>query len=155
VVATQNPVEMEGTYPLPEAQLDRFLFQLRRRSLSTRRSSGAWRSHPHVQDYAVRLVLATQPSALVAPGEASFAPPMVNQYVRLGASPRAAQAIVLAGKCRVLLDGRSAVSTDDVRAAALPALRHRIILNFEASAEGVTTDAVVLNILATLPLSVG
>jgi MoxR-like ATPase len=185
VMATQNPVEQEGTYPLPEAQLDRFLFKLlvlspTRQDLGQilERTTGAESSHaepvlnaqailkhqavirrvaiaPHVQDYAVRLVLATQPSLLVAPGEASFAPPMVNQYVRLGASPRAAQAIVLAGKCRALLDGRSAVSTDDIRAAALPALRHRIILNFEASAEGVTADGVVSNILATLPLQVG
>ncbi|HLO41275.1 MAG TPA: MoxR family ATPase [Phycisphaerales bacterium] len=182
VMATQNPVEQEGTYPLPEAQLDRFLFKLlvlspTRKDLAQilERTTGAANVHaepvlnahailrhqsiirtvaiaPHIQDYAVRLVLATQPSPLVSPGEASFAPPMVNQFVRLGASPRAAQALVLAGKCRALLDGRSAVSADDLRAAALPALRHRIILNFEASAEGVTTDAVVSNILATLPV---
>ena len=99
--------------------------------------------------------MGTHPFRAGSAGGESFATPMVNQYVRLGASPRAAQAIVLAGKCRALLDGRSAVSTDDIRAAALPALRHRIILNFEASAEGVTADGVVSNILATLPLSVG
>jgi MoxR-like ATPase len=76
---------------------------------------------------------------------------MVNQYVRLGASPRAAQAIILAGKCRTLLEGRAAVSTDDLRSAALPALRHRLIMNFESHAEGVTPDAVVENLIATLP----
>src|SRR5439155_22769939 len=105
---------------------------------------------PHVQDYAVRLVLATQPASV--PGAGLFAPPVVNQFVRLGASPRAAQALILAGKCRALVEGRAAVSTDDLRGAALAALRHRIILNFEAHAEGVTTDTVVQNIVATLPL---
>ncbi|MCK6476914.1 MAG: AAA family ATPase [Phycisphaerales bacterium] len=184
VMATQNPVEQEGTYPLPEAQLDRFLFKLlvlsparkdlgeilaRTTGAATGEASaviGAERiiSHqrlvrlvevaPHVQDYAVRLVLATQPSALIQAGEMAFAPPMVNQYVRLGASPRAAQAIVLAGKCRALLDGRGAVSIDDLKAAALPALRHRIILNFEAHAEGITTDAIVNNVVSTLPVQV-
>ncbi|MCG3122892.1 MAG: hypothetical protein GIKADHBN_01296 [Phycisphaerales bacterium] len=184
VMATQNPVEQEGTYPLPEAQLDRFLFKLlvlsparkdlgeilaRTTGAATGEASaviGAERiiAHqrlvrlvevaPHVQDYAVRLVLATQPSALIQAGEMAFAPPMVNQYVRLGASPRAAQAIVLAGKCRALLDGRGAVSIDDLKAAALPALRHRIILNFEAHAEGITTDAIVNNVVSTLPVQV-
>ncbi len=182
VMATQNPIEQEGTYPLPEAQLDRFLFKLQVLSPSRAdlaeiiaRTTGSKAQDvtpvidapriiehmnlirmvaiaPHVQDFAVRLVLATQPTALVQPGEMSFAPPMVNQYVRLGASPRAAQALVLAGKCRALLDGRAAVSTDDIKASAHPALRHRIILNFEASAEGVTTDAVITNIVTTLPV---
>jgi MoxR-like ATPase len=77
---------------------------------------------------------------------------MVDKFVRLGASPRAAQTLVLAAKCRAMLDGRSAVGTDDVRAAALPAMRHRIILNFEAHAEGVTTDAVIRNLVDTLPI---
>jgi MoxR-like ATPase len=77
---------------------------------------------------------------------------MVNQDVRFGASPRAAQALVLGGKCRALLDGRAAVSIDDIRQVALPALRHRLILNFEAEAEGITTDAIVENIKATLPI---
>ncbi|MCC6426862.1 MAG: AAA family ATPase [Phycisphaerales bacterium] len=185
VMATQNPVEQEGTYPLPEAQLDRFFFKLLVLSPSRAdlaeiltRTTGAIGgdiqpvldasailAHQrlvrqveiagHIQDYAVRLVLATQPSALIPSGEMSFAPPTVNQYVRLGASPRAAQAIVLAGKCRALLDGRAAVSTEDIRESAAAALRHRIILNFEAHAEGVTTDTIVENIVSTLPLQVG
>jgi MoxR-like ATPase len=179
VLATQNPIEQEGTYPLPEAQLDRFLFKLlagnpSRSDLSeilARTTSaadvapepvleaGAILSHqklirrvaiaPHVQDYAVRMVLASHPAST---GGGSFSTPMVNKYVRLGASPRAAQALVLAGKCRALLDGRAVVSTEDIRALAAPALRHRLIMNFESHAEGVTADAVVSNIVATLPL---
>jgi MoxR-like ATPase len=175
VMATQNPVEQEGTYPLPEAQLDRFFFKVlvgspTREELSAildRTTAGvdsevasvltAERiiAHqklvrqvaiaPTVQDYAVRMVLATHA------GE-SFATPMVNKYVRLGASPRAAQTIVLAAKCRALIDGRPTVSVEDIRAVALPSLRHRLMLNFEAAAEGVTTDAVVKNIAETLPL---
>jgi MoxR-like ATPase len=102
-----------------------------------------------VQDYAVRLVLATHPKGRESDGK--FATPMVQKYVRVGASPRAAQALVLAGKCTALLDGRAAVSVDDIHKFAMAALRHRIILNFEAEADGVTTDAVVENIIATLP----
>ena len=183
VMATQNPIEQEGTYPLPEAQLDRFFFKLMvgasgRRELAeilnrttagvvaevaavldaerilahqklVRRAAMA----PHVQDYAVRMVMATHPRGMDA-GE-SFATPLVNQYVRFGASPRAAQALVLGAKCRALLDARPAASIDDIRAVALPALRHRIILNFEAEAEGVTTDTVVKNIVDTLPMDAG
>ncbi len=175
VLATQNPVEQEGTYPLPEAQLDRFFFKLlvttpTRAELSEilARTTGSSRpdvqpvidaprilryaaliravpAAPHVQDYAVRLVLATHP------GE-SMASPAVNKYVRLGASPRAAQTLMLAGKCRALLDGRWALSTDDIRACALPALRHRLIMNFESHAEGVSADAVVRNLVDTLPI---
>jgi MoxR-like ATPase len=196
VMATQNPIEQEGTYPLPEAQLDRFFFKLLvgasgRQELAeilARTTAGhdpevkpvldangilaaqalvrRVAITPSVQDYAVRMVLATQPDAIAAAGdagrgggssrgEASFATPMVNQYVRLGASPRAAQALVLSGKCRALLDGRTAVALDDLRRAALPALRHRILLNFEAHAEGVTTDGVVRNIIDTLPIEAG
>lgn len=180
VMATQNPLEQEGTYPLPEAQLDRFFFKLtvgysNRADLSevlnrttarvtakvepvldaskiiehqqlVRRVAIA----PHVQDYAVRVVLATHPKGEFGGGE--FSTPMVNRYLRVGASPRAAQALVLGGKCRALLAGRASVSTDDIRAVALPALRHRIILNFEGEAEGVTHDAVVKNIIDTLPV---
>jgi MoxR-like ATPase len=179
VMATQNPLEQEGTYPLPEAQLDRFFFKLlvgysNRSELSevlNRTTTGheaviepvldAERilAHqalvrlvaiaPHVQDYAVRTVLATHPSGPHGGGE--FATPLVNQYVRVGASPRAAQALVLGAKCRALLDGRPAASVDDIRAIALPALRHRIIMNFEGEAEGVTADSVVRNIVDTLP----
>ncbi len=185
VMATQNPIEQEGTYPLPEAQLDRFFFKLRvptpgREELREilARTTGASEAEvrpvldggqilahqklvrqvaiaPSVQDYAVRLVLATHPAGGTSGGEgesAGFATPMVNQYVRLGASPRAAQAMVLAGKCRALLDGRPAVAVEDLKSAALASLRHRIILNFEAHAEGVSTDAVVRNLLDTLPV---
>jgi len=186
VMATQNPIEQEGTYPLPEAQLDRFFFKIlvrfpTRAELGTivERTTAGDEAEPqpaldaerilahqrlvrqvaiaqHVQDYAVRLVLATHPSEEmgIATTE-SFATPMVNQYVRLGSSPRAAQTLVLAGKVRALLDGRAAVSIDDLREVAAPALRHRIILNFEGEAEGVTTDGVVRNIVETLPVSAG
>ena len=180
VLATQNPIEQEGTYPLPEAQLDRFFFKLLALSPSRKdlaeilaRTTSATDDSPepvleagailehqklirrvaiaaHVQDYAVRLVLASHPASTSS--GASYATPMVNKYVRLGASPRAAQSLVLAGKCRALLDGRSVVSTEDIRAVAPPALRHRLIMNFESSAEGVTPDAVVGNIVATLPV---
>jgi len=174
VLATQNPIEQEGTYPLPEAQLDRFFFKLEvgysnREDLSeilNRTTRGdeskvervldgpAILEHqklvrqvviaPHVQDYAVRLVLATHPG-----GE--LAHPSVNQFLRFGASPRAAQALVLAGKVRALLDGRGNVSVDDIRSAVLPAMRHRCLLNFEGEAEGKTTDEILTNIIETLP----
>jgi len=175
VMATQNPLEQEGVYPLPEAQLDRFFFKLNvgysnRQQLSeilNRTTTGfspdiapaldaeTIMAHQrlvqqvaiadHVQDFAVRLVLATHPG-----GE--FAGPEVNDYVRIGASPRAAQAIVLAGKCRALVNGRAAVSIDDLKAIAVPALRHRVVLNFEGQAEGLTADRVVTNIVDTLPV---
>ncbi len=175
VMATQNPIEQEGTYPLPEAQLDRFFFKLHvqpssRADLSEilrRTTAGdeptlepvldgpAIIAHQRlvrrvaiadrVQDYAVRATLATHPT-----GE--FATPLVNRFVRFGSSPRGAQALVLAAKCRALLDGRAAASIDDIRAVAHPALRHRILLNFEGQAEGVTTDQIIENLLATLPL---
>ena len=181
VMATQNPVEQEGTYPLPEAQLDRFFYKVlvgspSRQELSAildRTTAGVDSETtavlnaerivehqklvrqvaiaPTVQDYAVRMVLATHAASTSTVGE-NFATPMVNKYVRLGASPRAAQTIVLAAKCRALIDGRPTVSIEDVRAVALPSLRHRLMLNFEAAAEGVTTDAVVRNIADTLPV---
>jgi len=182
VMATQNPIEQEGTYPLPEAQLDRFLFKvlvgyssrdelaeiLNRTTAGTspepesvldaptilahqhlvRRVAIA----PRIQDYAIRMVLATHPKSPHAASGAVFSTPMVDKFVRYGASPRAAQALVLGAKCRALLDGRPAVSTDDIRAIALPALRHRVLLNFEAQAEGVSADAVIRNIVDTLPI---
>jgi len=179
VLATQNPVEQEGTYPLPEAQLDRFFFKLRV-GYATREEMGQIvelttgaakpdiqevldaeqlikhqqlvRRVPvaaHVQDYAIRCVLATHPSGELSDG--LFATPMVSRFVNLGASPRAAQALMLAGKCRALLDGRASVSIEDIQRAALPALRHRIMLNFEATAEMVDADAIVRNIVETLP----
>ena len=109
---------------------------------------------PHVRDYAVRVVLATHPKDSRY-GGGQFATPLVNEFVRVGASPRAAQALELGAKCRALLDSRAAVATDDIAEVALPALRHRIILNFEGEAEGVTTDSIVENIVATLPVEVG
>ncbi len=174
VMATQNPIEQEGTYPLPEAQLDRFFFKLlvgysNREELSTiieRTTRGIvitpekvmdggeivrWQHlirevilAEHVQDYIVRLVLATHP-------EGPFAVPITNQYLRWGASPRGAQAIALAAKVRALLEGRYNVSFEDVRRVYLPAMRHRVILNFEAQAEGIDTDYVLLEILEKLP----
>ncbi len=162
VMATQNPLEMEGTYPLPEAQLDRFLFKLRvpfpRReelhSILDRTTQNVSPSvnavidgpqimemrqvvrtvpiAPHVQEYVVRLVMATHPEG---PGNT-----LAAKYIRYGSSPRGGQTLVLGGKIRALLDGRFNVSTEDVRALLLPALRHRIILNFEAQADGRTTD---------------
>ena len=173
VLATQNPIEMEGTYPLPEAQLDRFTFKLRveppaRDELhailerTTGNDEPAVRpvlgrerllemralvrqvpvAHP-VQDYAVRLVEATHPS------RSSVAE--VKRFVRYGSSPRGAQAVMLAAKIEALRDGRFAPSFADIRRVALPALRHRVLLNFDGEAEGVTSDAVVTAVLGGLP----
>ena len=174
VMATQNPIEQEGTYPLPEAQLDRFFFKLLvgysdRAQLATivdrttreetiqpakvmdGREIIKWQSlvrevllAQHLQDYIVRLVLATHP-------EGQFAMDATKQYVRWGASPRAAQSMALAAKVRALLDGRYNVSFEDVRRVYLPGLRHRIIVNFEAQAEGVETDQVLLELLEKVP----
>jgi MoxR-like ATPase len=174
VMATQNPIEQEGTYPLPEAQLDRFLFKLvvgysSRDELATivdRTTKGTnikpekvmdgseikqWQKlirevilASHVQDYIVRLILATHPSG-------PYALPITNQYLRWGASPRGAQTLALAAKVRALLEGRYNVSFEDVRRVYLPALRHRVILNFEAQAEGLDTDHVLLDVLEKLP----
>ncbi len=174
VLATQNPIEQEGTYPLPEAQLDRFFFKLivgysSREELATilqrttqnvqvepaRVMDGQeilqWQQFvrevvlaPHVEDYIVRLVLATHPGG-------SYAPPVTNQYLRWGASPRGAQALALAGKVQALLGGRYNVSFEDVRRVWLPAMRHRVLLNFEAQAEGVQTDEVLTQILDQVP----
>jgi MoxR-like ATPase len=170
VLATQNPLEMEGTYPLPEAQLDRFMFKVMvpfpseddllaivdrttgTESPSPRKVASAAdivdmqrlaRSVPiaaHVTAYAVSLLAATHP-------DQPRAPELVRQYVRYGGSPRGAQALVTAGKIGALLDGRFNVSIEDIRAAALPSLRHRVILNFEGEAEGITSEAVIQSIL--------
>ncbi len=170
VLATQNPIEQEGTYPLPEAQLDRFLFKLvvgysSREELATivqRTTRGervelskvmdgqeiiSWQQlvrqvilATHVEDYLVRLTLATHP-------EGPFAVAITNQYVRWGSSPRGAQTLALAAKVRALLEGRYNVSFEDVRRVFLPAMRHRVLLNFEAQAEGVDADQVLLEIL--------
>jgi MoxR-like ATPase len=174
VLATQNPVEMEGTYPLPEAQLDRFFFKivvpfpsaeemaeivLRTVALdavvldrvataeTVEQMTLTARQVPiahSVLDYAVRLVMASHPNNEGAPG-------LVRQYVRYGASPRGAQTIVLAAKLRALLDGRANVAYDDIKAVALPALRHRIVLNFDAEANDVSADAIVQRLTDAVP----
>ncbi len=174
VLATQNPLEQEGTYPLPEAQLDRFLFKLvigysTREELNTildRTTRGEipeaepvmdteeilrWQRlvrevvlAPHVQDYAARLTLATHP-------EGPYAAKATNSFIRYGASPRGPQALVLAGKVRALLEGRYNVSFEDIRRVFLPSLRHRIILNFEAQAEGIEPDTILAEILQAVP----
>jgi MoxR-like ATPase len=170
VMATQNPIEQEGTYPLPEAQLDRFLFKLlvnyssrdELRTILDRTTRNEWPRAdrvmdgptieryqalvreviiaPHVQDYAIRLALATHP-------EGEFAPDVTNRYIRWGSSPRGAQTLVLASKVRALLEGRYNVSFEDLRRVYLPAMRHRVLLNFEAQAEGVESDTVLLQVL--------
>jgi MoxR-like ATPase len=174
VMATQNPLEQEGTYPLPEAQLDRFFYKLivnysGRAELKTilDRTTTNYKDDPkpvldgprilqhqilikrvviapHVQDYAIRCTLATHPQGI-------FAVPMVNQFLRVGASPRAAQAITLASKVRALLDNRFHVSFKDIKETVIPAMRHRVILNFEGEAEGITTDMVLEKVIAETP----
>ncbi|MFO0879061.1 MAG: MoxR family ATPase [Gemmataceae bacterium] len=170
VLATQNPIEQEGTYPLPEAQLDRFLFKLTvgystREEMATildRTTRNEWPQPqrvlsgadvdryqrlvrevliaPAVQDYAIRLVLATHPGG-------PFAVEATNRYVRCGASPRGAQALVLGGKVRALLEGRFNVGFEDIKKVYFAALRHRILLNFEAQAENIEADAVLRDVL--------
>ena len=174
VLATQNPLEMEGTYPLPEAQLDRFLFKVlvsfpsreelttvldrtvdafefKPRTLMSGPEIEGWKDlvrnvvvAPHVKDYGVRLVLATHP-------EGEFSTDMSRRYVRYGSSPRGAQALTLAAKIRALLDGRFNASFEDFRTSAHPALRHRIILNFEGEAEGMKQDAIIDQVLEQVP----
>ncbi|NLS94630.1 MAG: MoxR family ATPase [Planctomycetaceae bacterium] len=174
VMATQNPIEQEGTYPLPEAQLDRFLFKLQvgysnREQLAAivdRTTRGEvvqpakvmdgpeilkWQGlvrevilADHLRDYLVRLVLATHP-------QGEFALPTTNKFIRWGASPRAAQTLALTAKVRALLDGRYNVSFEDIRRVFLPSLRHRIIVNFEAQAEGIEPDQVLLELLEQVP----
>src|SRR6195256_4707785 len=174
VMATQNPIDQEGTYPLPEAQLDRFFFKIlvgypSAAELSealSRTTTGARaevqkvlsaenllelmkvvRDVPvasHVKDYAVRLVLATHPKT-------ETAAPISSQYLRFGSSPRGGQTLILAGKVRALTQGRFNVSFDDIEAVAAPALRHRLILNFEAEAEAITTAHIIDQILKDVP----
>ena len=174
VMATQNPIDQEGTYPLPEAQLDRFFFKLlvgypsgeELSEVLSRTTTGARaavekvlereallelmglvREVPvasHVQNYAVRLVLATHPRT-------ETAVPIASQYLRFGSSPRGGQTLLLAGKVRALTHGRFNVSFDDIEAVAPAALRHRLILNFEAEAEGITTDLIIGRILQETP----
>ncbi len=174
VLATQNPLEMEGTYPLPEAQLDRFFFKLHvpfpgreeLREILDRTTGGAVepcravldrdailemqrlvRQVPvarHVQDYAIRVLQATHP-------DGPDAPDLTKRFVRYGSSPRGGQAVLLAAKIRALFDERFAASVDDVRAVVYPALRHRVLLNFEGEAEGIKTDQVIDSILKAIP----
>jgi MoxR-like ATPase len=176
VLATQNPIEQEGTYPLPEAQLDRFMFNVvidyptadeERRILALttgnlepaiavvasgdeiERLHGVVREVPaaeNVLEYATRLVRATRP--MVDAGDAVVE--SVRKFVRWGAGPRAGQALILGAKARALLEGRSVVSHEDIRAVALPVLRHRILVNFQAEADGVDTDAIVRELIESV-----
>jgi MoxR-like ATPase len=170
VMATQNPIEMEGTYPLPEAQLDRFFFKLNvgypsddQLLMIAERTTGTTRPEArtvadgatvlamlelarevpiarNVLAYAVRVITSTHP-------DRPDAPDVTRRYVRYGASPRGLQSLVLGAKIRAILEGRFNVAFEDIRAVALPALRHRVILNFEADAEGITPDKVLSNVL--------
>ena len=176
VLATQNPLEMEGTYPLPEAQLDRFMYKIFVPSPSLKelttildRTTGAPGAPGQpdkavtaqrviqmrqvvrqvlaaeaVKDYIGRLTLATHPGSQFSPGP-------VRKFVRYGASPRGAQSILLAGKLLALRDGRANVAFQDVRQAAHPALRHRLILSFEGQAEGADVDAIISQVLEAVP----
>ena len=170
VLATQNPIEMEGTYPLPEAQVDRFFFKLivdfpssgemndildrtttvkmpeasivihKEKVIEWQRFVREIEVAPHVSDYAVRLTLSSHPGR-------EDSPEIAQKYVRYGSSPRGAQALLLAGKINALLDARFNVSFEDIRSVAKEALRHRILLNFEAEAEAVKTDDIVDELL--------
>lgn len=171
VLATQNPIEMEGTYPLPEAQLDRFFFKLlldypdhsglveilnrttRRGTAKVERIMDAEKIigyqgfvrdvaiSPKVAEYVARLITATHPSA-------ESASETVKKYVRFGSSPRGAQAIILAAKVTALRDARYNVGFEDIQNAALPALRHRILINYEGEADGVTSEKIIENVLS-------
>ena len=170
-MATQNPIEQEGTYPLPEAQLDRFLMKLvvgypketeyheildrtttdtevkveavsnAKEIVAMRHTVRAVPVPEHVQRYAVRLVIGTQPGS-------EFAPAKVTENVVLGASPRGAQSLLLCGKVRALLDGRFAVSADDIEAVAHAVLRHRVLIGFQGQAAGVRPDDAVDAVVA-------
>jgi len=169
VMATQNPIEMEGTYPLPEAQLDRFLMKIlveypsreelnrivertiqkedvqlsqvvdRESIMQLRRTCREVLVAPHVQDYAIDLVMATQPGT-------PYAHEIANKYVRYGSSPRGAQALVECGRVLALMRGRAHLSTEDIHAVAGGVLRHRIILNFDAHADGHTAESILAKV---------
>jgi MoxR-like ATPase len=177
VLATQNPIEMEGTYPLPEAELDRFFFKLNVRYPSRQdlgeilvRTTGSFQDSvgavadaatllqlqeqvrevpiaSYLLDYAARLVLATHP-------DLPDSPEFVKRYVRYGASPRAGQALVLASKIHALLNDRFNVSQDDLRLVAPPALRHRLILNFEAESNNISTEQIIHEVISRVPQEV-
>ena len=174
VLATQNPLEMEGTYPLPEAQLDRFMLkilvdfssraELNEILLRTTKPTEAEVKKvltsekivkyqqlvreiviaPHILDYATRIVLATHP-------DNQMAPEIVKKYVRYGASPRGAQSLVLSGKVRALIDNRYNVAFVDVEESAFSCLRHRLILNFEGEAEGIAPEKIIEEIIRNVP----
>jgi len=174
VLATQNPIEMEGTYPLPEAQIDRFFLKLKinfpdQNQLHEIIDKTTEDYQPqlqqiiavdailemkalvknvpiasHVKDYAIRLVLASHP-------EHPFASEKTKKYVRFGASPRGVQTLVLAGKVQALIDGRCNVSIEDIRAVAKPALRHRLVLNILGETEGLAEDEIIEELLAGMP----
>ncbi|MCZ6794131.1 MAG: MoxR family ATPase [Planctomycetota bacterium] len=174
VMATQNPLEMDGTYPLPEAQLDRFFFKIlvtypSREELAIvlertvdryddepQKMMGgeeieSWKAlvrevvvAPHVKDFGIRMVLSSHP-------DSDFAVSSARRLVRYGASPRALQSMLFAGKIRALLDSRYNVSFDDLKSAAHPVLRHRILLNFEGEAEGVAPDTIIDEIVEKTP----
>jgi MoxR-like ATPase len=177
VLATQNPIEQEGTYPLPEAQLDRFMFNIvigypsaaeehqilssttvdnepSIAAVATAADVEALRhlvreipAASNVVGYALRLVRASRPDG----DSADAAPAAVRQWVRWGASPRAGQALILGAKARALLDGRAVAAPDDIRAVALPVLRHRVLLNFQAEADGIDADQIVGRLLEAVP----
>ena len=174
VLATLNPLELEATYPLPEAQLDRFFMKLRmdfpsvddihtildrttyleeptvervwdaEKILQLREVALAVPISEAVQDYAIRIVMSTQPTTAVAHEQ-------TKRYLRYGASPRGAQALIVGGKVRALLSGRSEVACEDIRHVVLPALRHRVILNFEGEAERIDPDTILKAILDWMP----
>ncbi len=176
VMATQNPLEMEGTYPLPEAQLDRFMMKIlvgyptrqeldiiiertmaatlpqinrvvdRDQILNILRAAREVLAAQHVRDFATHLVLSTQP-------EQAEAHTLALKYIRYGSSPRGAQALIQGGRVMALMRGRWNVSIDDLKALALPCLRHRIILNFDAHAEGKTTDSILTEIMSAVPVT--
>lgn len=173
VLATQNPIEMEGTYPLPEAQMDRFLFKLNvpfpsldeltqivtlttgnteddllkitkgEEILNMRKAAKNIPIAKPVLDYAMKLVLATHP-------ESDYAPEKVKKYIRFGASPRGAQAIVSTARIRAVLEGRYNVAFEDIRYTALPSLRHRFFINFEGVSDGINTDYMIGEIINSL-----
>ncbi|MBM3144050.1 MAG: MoxR family ATPase [Chloroflexi bacterium] len=170
VLATQNPIEMEGTFPLPEAQLDRFFFKLNVAFPSCEElveianrttGEGLPQARPvasgsdviamqalargvpvpeHITSYAAQLVRVTHP-------DDDNAPVLVRRYVRYGSSPRGMQTLILGGKVNALLDGRASLAAEDLREMAAPALRHRLLLNFEAQAEGLTPDSIIQEVL--------
>jgi MoxR-like ATPase len=173
VLATQNPIELEGTYPLPEAQLDRFMFKVKvnpptadtLEEILRRTTSGQVIEVPQVADAdTVTSMLATTPTVPIAAHliryvsliieathpDGATAPAPVRRYVRWGASPRGGQAIVLAAKAAALLDARPHVTAQDIRWAAPSALRHRLVLGYEATAEGVRSDSIIEEVLKTI-----